>query len=114
MQTLIEKIVNDPEFVASVTVFSQQLMVNAIKEELKRELLARKKISSSPNCSPSASAGTTLDNGSKVRRSSRKQNDWKYQSHFDSSVELHDKHWKQTTFFVAMLPDGLLLEYTDL
>lgn len=58
-RALIEKIVNDAGILVPVVAFIKQRMVNAVKEDLKREPAVAKEIKSPPERFTSAFAGTS-------------------------------------------------------
>lgn len=68
MQVLVERIANDPDFIARVAALVRQRVINAVERKFKRKLQVAEKIPSPPDRSPSASTEATSDEESKARR----------------------------------------------
>lgn len=94
IQVLIEKIVIDPGFIAPVTSFLKQRVINEVEIEICREPPVTKRVPSPPDRSPSAFVGTTSDEASEGRRSRRRRHDQKDRRNHNRSVKSRDKYKK--------------------
>lgn len=86
MQTLIEKFATDLGFIAPVSAFLKQRVINAVEEELNQEAPVTKEIPSPPDRSSSAFASTASDEEPKAKQLRRKRHDQKFRRHSSRSV----------------------------